>query len=128
MIFASKAFFVFLPTVLVLYHLLRSRTHKYGVLLGASWLFYAWLSPQYLWVIVLCTVIDYLAALKIEATADERARKRWLCLSILANLGLLFAFKYTTFVYDNVASLAQVCGAPVADRTWNASSVSVDAY
>jgi alginate O-acetyltransferase complex protein AlgI len=118
-IFASKAFFVFLPTVLVLYHLLRGRTHKYRVLLAASWLFYAWISPQYLWVIILCTVIDYAAALKVEATDDERARKRWLLLSIAANLGLLFAFKYTTFVYDNVASLAQLFGAPITDRTWD---------
>ena len=119
MIFASKAFFVFLPTVLVLYHLLRRRSHRYGVLLGASWLFYAWISPQYLWVIILCTVIDYAAGLKIEGTDDERSRKRWLLLSIAANLGLLFAFKYTTFVYDNAVSLAQLCGLPIADRTWD---------
>ena len=118
MIFASKAFFIFLPAVLVLYHVLRRRSHKYGLLLAASWLFYAWISPQYLWVIILCTVIDYLAALKIEATEDARARKRWLALSIAANLGLLFAFKYTMFVYDNAVSLAQLCGMDVQDRVW----------
>lgn len=119
MIFATKAFFVFLPTVLVLYHLLRRRTHKYCVLLGASWLFYAWMSPQYLWVILLCTAIDYLAALKIEGAESDRARRRWLGTSVAANLGLLFAFKYTVFAYDNLASLAQLCGLPVADRTWD---------
>jgi alginate O-acetyltransferase complex protein AlgI len=119
MIFASKGFFIFLPTVLVLYHLFRRRSHKYGVLLAASWLFYSWLSPQYLWVIVLCTVIDYLAALKIEATESDRARKRWLGLSIAANLGLLFAFKYTTFVYDNAVSLARLCGVDAHDRVWD---------
>src|SRR5882757_2154613 len=110
MIFASKAFFVFLPTVLVLYHLLGRRSHKYAVLLASSWLFYAWLSPQYLWVIVLCTAIDYVAGLKIAGTENERARKRWLWLSITANIGLLAAFKYTAFAYDNVASLAKLCG------------------
>src|SRR5438874_12703057 len=97
MIFATKAFFVFLPTVLVLYHLLGRRSHKYGVLLAASWLFYAWLSPQYLWVILLCTLIDYAAGLKIDASADDRVRRRWLGLSVAANLGLLAAFKYTMF-------------------------------
>lgn len=119
MIFATKAFYIFLVTVLVLYHLLPGRTHKYRVLLAASWLFYAWLSPQYLWVIVLCTVIDYNAALKIEATAGDRARKRWLAVSVAANLGLLFAFKYTTFAYDNAVSLARLCGASAGDRTWD---------
>jgi alginate O-acetyltransferase complex protein AlgI len=116
-VFASKAFFIFLPTVLVLYYLLRRRSHKYGVLLAASWLFYAWLSPQYLWVIVLCTVIDYAAGLKIDGTGDER--RRWLWLSIAANIGLLAAFKYTAFAYDNAVSLARLCGAEVADRHWN---------
>ena len=119
MIFATKAFFIFLPVVLVLYHLLGRRTHRYAVLLGASWLFYAWISPQYLWVILLCTVIDYAAGLRIEAAADDRTRKRWLVVSIAANLGLLFAFKYTAFVYDNAASLAQLCDVPVADRYWD---------
>ncbi len=119
MIFASKAFFVFLPIVLVLYHMLGRRSHRYGVLLAASWLFYAWISPQYLWVIILCTIIDYAAGIKIEATADERGRKRWLCLSIIANLGLLFAFKYTAFAYDNAMSLARLCGVTITDRYWD---------
>lgn len=119
MIFATKAFFIFLPAVLLLYHLLRRRTHKYGVLLVASWLFYTWLSPQYLWVIIACTVIDYVAGLKIESAATERGRKRWLVLSIVSNLGLLFAFKYAAFATDNAVSLARLCGMEVHDRTWN---------
>ena len=44
MIFASKAFLVFLPVVLLLYFAQRSRAAKYRVLLAASWLFYAWLT------------------------------------------------------------------------------------
>lgn len=118
MIFATKAFFVFLPTVLVLYHLLRRRSHKYSVLLAASWLFYSWLSPQYLWVIIACTVIDYVAGLKIDSAATQRGRKRWLAVSIAANLGLLFSFKYTAFAWDNAISLARLFGAEVHDRTW----------
>jgi alginate O-acetyltransferase complex protein AlgI len=118
MIFATKAFFVFLPTVLVFYHLLRRRSHKYGMLLAASWLFYSWLSPRYLWVIIACTVIDYVAGLRIEGAGSERARKRWLYVSIAANLGLLFAFKYTAFVLDNWVSLARLWGVHVHDRTW----------
>jgi alginate O-acetyltransferase complex protein AlgI len=117
-IFASKAFFVFLPCVLVIYHLLRGRSHKYRFLLVASWLFYAWCSPQYLWVIILCTVIDYIAGLAIATAKTDRSRKGWLLLSILANLGLLFSFKYTMFAYDNAVSLARWCGAEMPDRAW----------
>jgi alginate O-acetyltransferase complex protein AlgI len=119
MIFANKWFFVFLPAVLLLYFALRSRAHKYNVLLVASWAFYAWLSPWYLWVIILCTLIDYGAANKIEDAASDRARKRWLVVSIVANLGLLVAFKYTPFMYDNAVSLGRWCGLEVHDRHWN---------
>ena len=115
---ASKAFFIYLPTVLLLYHLLGRRSHKYTVLLAASWVFYAWAAPGYLTVLLALTGIDYFAGLKIEATADARLRRRWLTLSIGSNLGLLAAFKYTPFVYDNVVSLAQLTGMPVADRAW----------
>ena len=41
MILGSKAFFVFLPVVLIGYHLLAGRTRKYAFLLVASWVFYA---------------------------------------------------------------------------------------
>lgn len=118
MIFASKAFFVFLPVVLLVYHLLRRRGQKYAFLLIASWLFYAWCSPQYLWVIILCTIIDYAAGLAIEVSESQRHRKLWLFVSIFANLGLLFAFKYTAFAYDNAVSLARLCGMEVTDRAW----------
>jgi alginate O-acetyltransferase complex protein AlgI len=119
MIFASKVFFLFLPTVLVVYHLLRRRSHKYSLLLAASWLFYAWLSPQYLWVILLLTATDYVAGLKIEAATGESTRRRWLWFSVVSNLGLLAAFKYVPFAYDNAVSLAQLCGVRINDRTWN---------
>jgi len=119
MIFATKAFYIFLPTVLLLYHMLRRRTYKYRVLLAASWLFYSWLSPQYLWVILACTIIDYFAGIRIEGRDDDRGRRRWLAVSIAANLGLLFAFKYIGFAYDNAVSLANLCGMGVHDRTWS---------
>jgi alginate O-acetyltransferase complex protein AlgI len=119
MIFATKTFLVFLPAVLVLYFALRSRAHKYNLLLAASWLFYAWLSPWYLWVLLLCTAIDYCVAIRIEDATTDRVRKRWLCFSIAANLGLLIAFKYTPFLYDNAVALGRWCGWVVSERDWN---------
>jgi alginate O-acetyltransferase complex protein AlgI len=119
MIFASKEFFIFLPVVLLGYHLLRGRGTKYNFLLLASWLFYGWCSPGYLWVLLALTLIDYTAALRIEAATDPHARRRWLFLSIASNLGLLFAFKYAEFAFDNGVSLARGFGLPAADRHWS---------
>jgi alginate O-acetyltransferase complex protein AlgI len=118
-IFAGREFFIFLPVVLLVYHLLPWRTAKYGWLTLASWVFYAWASPGYLWVILALTGIDWWAGRRIAASDDVRVRKRWLLLSIVSNLGLLAAFKYTTFAVDNGLSLARLCGAAVQDRTWD---------
>lgn len=119
MLFADKPFFVFLPLVLLAYHLLRSRATKFTVLLVASWIFYAWASPGYLWVILALSVIDYWVALRIEATDDIRLRKRWLAVSVVSNLGLLAAFKYTAFAFDTGVSVAKLCGFETVDRTWD---------
>lgn len=118
MILASKAFFVFLPIVLLGYHLLAKRTQKYAFLLLASWIFYAFTAWYYLSVLLALTVIDYFVGLRIEASDDERVRRRWLAFSVVSNLGLLAAFKYTPFVYDTGVSLAHWFGHPAADRAW----------
>ncbi len=60
---ASKAFLIFLPTVLLLYLFLPTRNAKYNLLLVASWLFYAWAAPAYLSVLLVLTVIDYAVGL-----------------------------------------------------------------
>jgi alginate O-acetyltransferase complex protein AlgI len=118
-IFTTKAFLIFLPAVLVIYHALAGRAWKYRFLLGASWGFYALCSPRYLWVILLLTAVDYAVAKRIEDAADPRRKKRWLVLSIVSNLGLLATFKYAPFAYDNAVTLARVFGADVPDRAWS---------
>ena len=69
MIVASKEFFIFLLVTLISYHLIQGRQRKYQVLALASWFFYFMAAPQYLWVLLLLTVVDYLAALRIESKA-----------------------------------------------------------
>ena len=119
MIFTTKAFLIFLPLVLLGYHLLAGRAWKYRFLLVSSWVFYALCSPRYLWVILLLTATDFAVGKRIEDASDSRQKKWWLWLSVASNLGLLAAFKYTPFVYDNAVSLARLFGADVPDRVWN---------
>ncbi len=118
MLVGGKGFFIFLAVVLLGYHLMRGRTAKYAFLLAASWVFYAALSPYYLWVIWLLTGIDFYVGRKIEAETDERKRKRWLVVSIVSNLGLLVAFKYTVFVWDAGVAVAGLF-ADVPPRAWD---------
>ncbi len=114
----SKAFLIFLVVVLVGYHRLRGRTAKYAFLLLASWAFYAACSPYYLWVLLLLTGVDFAVGKRIDAATDERVRKRWLIVSVVSNLGLLFAFKYTVFVWDTGAAVWGLF-ADVPPRAWD---------
>jgi D-alanyl-lipoteichoic acid acyltransferase DltB (MBOAT superfamily) len=113
--FASRTFFIFLPIVLLVYHRLRSREHKYRFLLAASWLFYMSWNPYFLWVILFTTVVDYCSGRLIEAAATPAQRKTWLTLSIVTNLGFLAFFKYTTFLVANSLALAHALGWPISD-------------
>ncbi len=117
MSFGGERYFVFLLVTLLAYHLLKRRGPKYTLLLLASWLFYFALTPQYLWVIVLTSAIDFVAGRLIEDAPTPAARRRWLWLSVVSNLGLLGAFKYTTFLVDNGVSAARLLGWQVDDFT-----------
>jgi alginate O-acetyltransferase complex protein AlgI len=115
--FASKAFFIFLPVVLLGYHLLRGRARKYRLLLAASWFFYMSWNPWFLWVILFTSVVDYYAGLLIERAATPGRRRAWLMLSLVTNLGFLAVFKYTNFFLANSLALAREFGYAVPDWT-----------
>ena len=68
MLFTQPVFFVFALIVLGLHWwvLRTNRSRKY-LLLVASYVFYGWWDPRFLSLIVLSTLIDYVAALRIEA-------------------------------------------------------------
>ena len=119
MILGSAYYLAFVLVALLLYRLLPTRTLKYGWLTLASWGFYAAASPGYLWVIVLLTIIDYVAARRIAACETETGRKRWLVLSIVSNLGLLAAFKYSGFATDSALAGLRCLGVTFEDRTWD---------
>lgn len=105
MVFTSWVFVVFFLCVLAGLRLARTRSARQLVLLVASALFYAYARPWYLLLLATPSLIDYVCAIRIEDAADQRARKRWLLVSLVSNLGLLAYFKYTGFFADNVARL-----------------------
>ncbi|MCR9138475.1 MAG: MBOAT family protein [Alphaproteobacteria bacterium] len=78
-------------------------------LLALSWVFYAWHVPQYIFLILFSTAVDYIAGRLIDAQLHEdasetpaRAVKRRttqiVLISIVLNLGLLAWFKYAGFL------------------------------
>lgn len=75
---------------------------KHVYLLIASFAFYAWGEPIFVFVIFFTTMIDYFLVKKMDTVEDSRKRKMWLIFPILLNVGLLCYFKYFNFFIDNL--------------------------
>lgn len=96
MLFNSVEYLFFLPAVMLLYFLSPYK-FKWIVLLAASYFFYASWKPAYLLLIIISTLVDYLAGLFMGKYACKRHRLNILLISLFTNLGLLFIFKYYNF-------------------------------
>lgn len=103
MLFSSMTFiYVFLPIVCITYLLVRKEMRNF-VLLLASLLFYAWGEPNYLAIMILTIVANYIGALLLEKFGQHK--KLILLLTVTANLGFLIYFKYFNFILDNINHL-----------------------
>lgn len=100
MLFNSYAFAAFLAVVLPLYYALGHRWQN-RMLLLASYVFYGWWDPRFLLLLWLSTVVDFFVARRMTATADQRARRRLMVLSVTLNLAYLGFFKYFDFFADS---------------------------
>lgn len=96
MLFNSIDFIIFFPIVLFIYFLLPHR-FRWLLLLGSSYYFYMSWKPEYVILIMLSTIVDYLAGIKIENSKKKKTKKKFLFASLFVNLGLLFTFKYFNF-------------------------------
>ncbi len=106
MLFNSLEFPLFFVAVVVLCALVPQRG-RWGLLLVASYLFYAAWEPGYLALIVASTLVDYAAGRAMGAHAERAGRRPWLLVSLAANLGLLFTFKYYDFFRLSLTGLAE---------------------
>lgn len=109
MLFNSIQFLVFFPLVVSLYFLLNQK-YRWVLLLAASYYFYMVWKPGYIILIVLSTVVDYLCGIKMGAIEEQKKRLPYLYISLIANLGLLFTFKYFNFAYKSVSVASDFIG------------------
>lgn len=110
MTFNSLVFLVFFAIVLSLYWLIRSWRARKGVLLVASYLFYAAWNPPFVVLLWISTIVDWFVARRIASTQDQTRRRSLLLVSLGTNLGLLGYFKYADFFLDNFVVLMAALG------------------
>lgn len=120
MLFNSIEFLIFFPKVFILYWFLSDKlTLQNILLLVASYFFYAWWDWRFLSLIIISSIIDYIAGLSIHNADTDKKRKSWLIVSLIANLGFLSIFKYYNFFAESFTQAVSAFGWQPNDLTLN---------
>lgn len=103
MLFNSFEFFVFLPIVFVLYWFVFNKLLflQNVFLLVTSYFFYGYWSWKFLFLLISCTLLDYLYGIAV-ANFNGLYKRFFLWLSIINNLGILCVFKYYDFFVSQI--------------------------
>jgi alginate O-acetyltransferase complex protein AlgI len=63
--------------------------------------------PEYILILFFTIILDYYAGIKIEE-ANNKNKKFYLILSLIANIGVLAIFKYYNFLFGNINNILDV--------------------
>ena len=102
--FHSISFLFFLALLASLYYGLPHR-YRWMLLLGGSYFFYGSWRPGYLPVLLGLTLVNYYIVLRMGSQEVKSRRQKYLILCLIANMGLLFVFKYLNFLGQSLKTL-----------------------
>ena len=105
MLFNSFSFLLFLPIIFTLYWWVNKQSLQLqnGLLLVASYFFYACWDERFLFLLIFSTALDYFTGIQIQEATNSNSKKFWFWLSVSINLGFLGVFKYYNFFVDSFA-------------------------
>lgn len=139
MVFSSLLFlFYFLPLLLLIYFLVKSKYRNLVLLIG-SIIFYSWGEPVYIWIMVFSTILDFSSGKGIhraQTKNNQMMAKFWLGVSLVGNLSLLLFFKYANFAISNINQITDLSlnllniSLPIGISfyTFQTMSYSIDVY
>lgn len=87
--------------MLTVYFALQHNGRRIFLLLASYYFYMSW-RPEYILLILLSTLVDFVAAQGIAGSGSKAVRKTWLGVSLAVNLGLLAYFKYYFFFTDSI--------------------------
>jgi alginate O-acetyltransferase complex protein AlgI len=98
---------------------LRAGHHRARVwlLLSVSFFFYACFNKWLAGIICVSTFLDYVIARSMDSSSSQRWRRFLLCVSLVANLGLLAYFKYANFFLESLERALHALGSS-ASMPW----------
>ncbi len=106
MLFNSLAYILFFLLISLGYFALPGRFRWILLLIGSCYFYMAFV-PAYILVLFALILVDYCLARIMEKAVGKR-RYFLLAVSVIANVSLLFVFKYFNFFNDNIAHLAHI--------------------
>ena len=109
MTFNSWEFLLFYPIVALLYFVLPKKL-KWPMLLVASYYFYIFYQASLVFLILLTTLVSWLASGLIERTQSPRVKKTALAITLVVCLGVLFFYKYFNFLSSSFSGVAALLG------------------
>lgn len=112
MLFNSFSFALFFVVVFFLYWFVFNKSLKKQnlLLLVSSYFFYGCWDWRFLFLLIFSTFLDYFSGLMIFRSETQTARRAWLLISVLTNLGFLGFFKYYNFFAHSMADFLFLFG------------------
>ena len=111
MLFNSYEFiFLFLPITLAIFYLVGKFSYKRSPiiwLIAASFFFYSWWNPPYLFLLLLSIGVNYIfgsGLTKAYLSENQRGGSLLLTIGVIFNVGLLGYYKYSNFFIDTLNS------------------------
>ena len=101
MLFNSINFLIFFVFTLFIYYLVDIK-YRYLVLLVASYLFYGISNFNYLFILIIITLVTYFSGLLVYKFNELKNKKIVVFINNFICIGILLYFKYFTFILNNI--------------------------
>jgi alginate O-acetyltransferase complex protein AlgI len=111
MLFPTIDFAVFFTVVFLGHWLLNPKPLLWKLfMIGASYVFYAWWNPSFIWLLAGVSTLAQLSAVTVGRQTSERARRWAMGVGVALTLSPLAYFKYYGFFSLNVANATSTFG------------------
>lgn len=125
MIFNSVSFLIFWLVFSVFFFKDWKEKNKYILISAFSLFFYGFWKWEFVFLIILSALIDYFCGAKIYKSSFK---KSWLLISVLANLGVLFSFKYFSFFISFLNDLGFNLSIDISNSFFGVLPVGISFY
>ena len=104
MLFNSFEYCVFFLSVVFLYYALPAR-FRWILLLFSSYYFYSFWKPEYLYLLIIQTLVAYVVGIILSQLSSNTRRLACLLIGLIINFGILFYYKYFNFFSETTNDL-----------------------